>query len=278
MELHPVFNLTAKPIDASGLFGDGDKKPKPKPFDWGGELKAGAKKQLKYDNLPVTQVVAAAAKEGKIDPSLLYSSAWMEGLNEAAIHPDNVSEGFLNAEKGILGANAKKKIAQMAQQKLDTKRFPVDGFYNYGIDTFGNNYANLKKYLPQNFKEGENFQYYDAYNESGDKVRTAGFKSNKDALIAKAAFMNMEMSNAANYAKKKHGIELDDKAKKYFTMAAFNGGPGAAQKMIDEYAVAKDKNSFIDKGESKYLGGKVHRNIQPRMSMLPIAQQLLNTQ
>lgn len=259
---------------------DPDKKkksklaPVKKPFDWGGELKAGYKKKLNYDNLPVGDVIKAAAKEGKIDPAELLTSAWVEGLNEAAINPNNVSEAYSNAQEGRLSGKKKGVSITGSQNRLDTKSFPVDGFYNYGLDTFGQNYESLKKHLPQGFEK--NFQLYDAINESGDKVKTVAFKTNKDALVAKAAFMNMEKERAVSYAKKKYGVDLDDKAKKYFTMAAFNGGPGAAQKMIDEYALAKDKNSFIDKGESKYLGGKVHRNISPRMGMLSTANELLN--
>lgn len=263
----------------SSIFDDGagddpkKKKPSAKPFDWGGEMKAGAKKVLPYDNQPVPKVVAQAAKEGKIDPSELYSSAWVEGLNEAAINPGQVSEAYNNAQKGVLSGKSKQGQLNSVQSKLDTKTYPVDGFFNYGLDTFGNNYSQLKKYLPEGFEN--KFQLYDALNESGDKVKTAAFRTNKDALVAKAAFMNMEKDNLTNYAKQ-HGVTLDDKAKKYFTMAAFNGGPGAAHAMIQEYKNAPDKNKFIDEGQSQYLGGKVHRNIAPRMKMLPIANQLLS--
>lgn len=259
------------PMDMGGDDPKG-KKPASKPFDWVGEMKAGAKKVLPYDNQPVTRVVAQAAKEGKIDPSELYSSAWVEGLNEAAINPKQVSEAYNNAQNGILSGKSKHGQINTSQSRLDTKNYPVDGFYNYGLDTFGQNYSQLKKFLPDGFDK--NFQLYDALNESGDKVQTAAFKTNKDALVAKAAMMNMEKENLTNYAKK-NGVQLDDKAKKYFTMAAFNGGPGAAQHMIQEYKSAPDKNKFIDEGQSQYLGGKVHRNIAPRMKMLPAAQELL---
>lgn len=269
-------DIAAPETDLGQLADIGDdpkkKKAAPKPFDWGGEMKAGAKKILPYDKLPVTQVVAQAAKEGKIDPSELYSSAWVEGLNEAAINPGQVSEAYNNAQKGVLSGKSKQGQINTSQAKLDTKNYPVDGFFNYGLDNFGGMYPQLKKYLPEGFEK--KFQTYNAFNESGDKVKTAAFVSNKDALVAKAAFMNMEKDNLTAYAKS-NGIELDDKAKKYFTMAAFNGGPGAAHAMIKEYKNAPDKNKFIDEGQSQYLGGKVHRNIAPRMKMLDTAKQLL---
>lgn len=261
----------------SSMFGEGDPDPKKKkPFDWGAELKAGYKKKLMYDNQTVGEVVKAAAKEGKIDPSELLSSAWVEGLNLAATKPGSISEAYHNATAGVIfGKSRKGDFINENQPVLDETKFPVDGFLNYGIDTFGNNYSALKKYLPQNFKEGQNFQFFDALNESGDRVKTAAFKTNKDALLAKAAFYNMEKERASSYAKNKYGVDLDDKAKTYFTMAAYNGGPGAAQKMIDEYVTAEDKDKFIDEGQTKYLGGKVHRNISPRMKLLSVANELL---
>lgn len=256
MELNPVFSLTAKPVDVSGLMGDGDKKPKKKPFDWGAEMKAGYKTKLKYDgNRPVNEVVMSAAKRGKINPALLMTSAWVEGLNKAASSPDEVSEAYINASA---------KDGSFSQ-------FPVDGFYNYGVDTFGNNYDKLKKYLPVNFDK--EFKFYDALNEKKEKVKTAAFKNNESALIAKSAFLNMEMDNISSYAKKK-GVYLDDKAKNYFTLAAYNGGPGNAQKMVDEYILAKDKNAFIDNGQTSR--GGVHKNIYNRLNNMTLANTLLN--
>lgn len=292
IKLHPIFNEKVTPAAIGLMGGPDDPNPKKttkvavkKPFDWSGELRAGYNKKLNYDNLPVGEVIKQAAKEGKIDPSELLTSAWVEGLNEAAINPNKRSPAYDNAAKGYYEYEGIKPRA--AQTPLNSKDFPVDGFYNYGLDTFGQNYQALKKYLPPGFES--KFQLYKAYNDSVKKdpktgktiddpheILTAAFKSHKDALVAKAAFMNMEKENASNYAKKKYGVDLDDKAKKYFTMAAFNGGPGAAQAMIDEYVKAPDKNKFIDEGQTTYLKGKVHRNISPRMKMLQTANELLS--
>lgn len=245
--------------------GPGDPTPKKttkvavkKPFDWGGELKAGYKSKLKYDNnRPADEIVLEAAKEGKIDPAELMTSAWVEGMNKAAARPDDVSEAYNNA----------------AAKDPSINQFPVDGFHNYGVDTFGDNYEALKKYLPPGFEQ--RFKLYDAVNEQKARIKTAAFRTNKDALIAKAAFMNMEKNNIKEYAKK-HGVDLDDKAQKYFTMAAFNGGPGRARQMVDEYVKAKDKNAYIDQGQTQY--GQIHKNISPRMKMLSLAQELLTPQ
>jgi hypothetical protein len=241
---------------------DPDKKkksklaPVKKPFDFGDEMKAGYKTKLKYDNnRGVDEVILSAAQKGKIDPAMLMTSAWVEGLNKASARPDEVSEAYENAVK----------------KDQSIRQFPVDGFYNYGLDTFGQNYAGLKKHLPEGFDQ--RFKLYEALNEKGQKIQTAAFKTNEDALIAKSAFLNMEGENVANYAKKK-GIQLDDKAKRYFTLASYNGGFGNARTMLDEYATAKDKNAFIDKGLTSR--GGVHKNISPRMAKMQLANELLH--
>jgi hypothetical protein len=66
---------------------------------------------------------------------------------------------------------------------------------------------------------------------------------------------------------------LDDKAKRYFTMASFNGGPGRGRQMVDEYAKSSDKANFIDKGLTSL--GAIHKNISPRMKMIELAKELL---
>lgn len=244
----------------SSLFGGGDgddKKPK-KPFSFEDELKSSYKKPLKYDNnRPVNEVVFSAAQKGKIDPSELLTSAWVEGLNRAVANPDNVSEAYEN----------------FAAKDPSIRKFPVDGFYNYGLDTVGDNYEGLKKYLPEGFDK--RMKIYDALNEKGQKVKTAAFMNNEDALVVKSAFMNMEKDNIAKYAKSK-GIDLDEKAKRYFTMASFNGGPGRGRQMVDEYLKSSDREHFIDKGLTSL--GAIHKNISPRMKMIDFAKTLFSGQ
>lgn len=284
MELNPIFNLTVKPTDVSSLVGDGDKKPK-KPYDFGAELKGAFGNKLKYDNnLPIKDVVLSAAKIGGVDPSFLLSSGWIEGMNKAVLKPDDKSEAYGNAANGILEFQGVRPRTNQA--KLDTKNFPVDGFYNYGLDTFGNRYDAIKKYLPAGFEN--RFQLYDAYNDAKvkdsktgkmvdnpQKIKTAAFRTNQDALIAKSAMLRNEMDTVDAYAKKK-GIVLDDKAKKYFTLASYNSGGGNAKIMMDEYSKAKDKNAFIDKGLTSRKG--VHANVSPRMSTMQVANELLTAQ
>jgi hypothetical protein len=239
-------SLMPPPTNGNALLGDEDPMKK--------EMKVLYKRNLSYDNRPAIDVVRSAAVKTGVNPALLFSSAFQEGMNKAIAKPDEASEAYSNANK-----------------KGELNGFNVDGFYNYGLDTFGDRYNDLKKYLPEGFDK--RFKTYKAQNEKKEWVNTAAFISNEDALIAKSAFLRAEMDTVDKYAKKK-GIALDDEAKNYFTLASYNAGFGNAQKMLDKYASAKDKKAFVQKGDSEWM--KVHKNISPRLSNMKIAQELLD--
>lgn len=234
------------------LSDDGGKKKK---YDSGEEMRQLYKRPLKYDsNKPAVEVVRSAAARAGINPALLFSSSFQEGLNKAIADPDNVSEAYNMALK----------------KDKELSGYPVDGFYNYGTDTFGTRIKELSKYLPKDF-EGR-YRLFDAVNERGEKVKTAAFKTNEDALVAKSAFIRAEADAISEYAKSK-GIPLDEDALNYFTLAAYNSGSGNARKMLEKFAAAKDKKAFLEAGDASWQ--KVHKNISPRMKNMAIAAELL---
>ena len=225
--------------------------PSGKKKNWIAEdIKTLYKKNVPVDEKPVYSLIKEAAQVGGVDPELLFASAFQEGMNKAVAYPDEVSEAY----------------EQLPLE--DQEAYPVDGFYNYGLDRFSERYDSLKKYLP----EGFDFKEFEGVNEKGSKIRTAAFKDNKSALIAKAAMIRSEMDTVRNYASK-NGIPLDKKAMQYFTMAAYNGGFGNAKIMLDEFKTAKDKNAFIDNGLTSRKG--VHKNIMPRMENISVAGSVL---
>jgi hypothetical protein len=215
------------------------------------EMKTLYKKPLRYNNnVTAAQAVRNVSKQTGVSPELLFSSAFQEGMNKAIAKPDEVSEAYDMAKVG--------------------NDFPVDGFYNYGLDTIGNKYELLKKYLPEGFDS--RMKFFDAINEKNEKIKTAAFKTDTDALTAKAAFLMYEQNNVDEYAKK-NKLTLDDDARNYFTLAAYNTGFPNAEKMLSKYMKAKDKKAFITKGDSEWQ--KVHKNIVPRMKHLKTAKSLL---
>lgn len=228
---------------------------KPAPYDFDTEMRGAYKKVIPFDNKPAIEVARSAALKSGINPSLLFSSAYQEGMNKAILSPDTVSEAFTMAEK----------------KGLDTKTFPVDGFYNYGLDTFGDRYANLKKYLPPGFET--EFKVFGAKNEKGEPIKTAAFKTNEGALIAKAAMLRQAADSLAQFAKEKK-IVVAPEDMDYFTLAQYNGGPANARHMLLEYAKAKDKKSYIEKGETTKK--QVHENISPRLKRMKLAQELFD--
>lgn len=230
------------------------------------EMRLLYKRNAKYDNKRTVDIIRSAAKVTGVNPYLLFSSSWGEGMNKAIARPDEVSEAY-----NIAGKKDKAVFD-----------YPVDGFYNYGLDTFGQRYEQLKKYLPKGFEN--RFKTYKAYNDktkvvdgkvvpAPELVTTAAFKTNEDALIAKSAMLRDEMDKVNRYAAKEK-IDLDENAVLYFTMASYNSGFGNAKTMLDEYAKSEDKTGFIENGETTRKG--VHKNISPRMKHLKLAKELMD--
>jgi hypothetical protein len=241
----PLYNVMGNPTEI---------KPEPPKENWASkEIKQMYGTNMSFDNKRVIDVVKDAAKIGGVSPSMLMSSAWQEGMSRfmAENKKDNWTVGeFYNLPEG------------------KDKQFPVDGFQYYGLDTFTDRYQSLKKYLPKDFE----FVPFTAENEKGEKVNTAAFKNNRDALIAKAAIIRSEMDTINSYAQK-NNIKLDDKALNYFTLSSYNAGFGNAKMMMDQYAQAKDKNAFIDLGETTRKG--VHKNVMPRISNMNLVDQIM---
>jgi len=237
------------------LLDKGKKKKKTGSYDFNNEMNKYGNRPMTFDNnTPANVIVADVAKTMNIRPDFLFSSAYVEGMNKAIVDPDGISEAYA------------KNLSQEAQQQ-----YPVDGFYSYGLDTFGTKLNELKQFLPPGFES--RYVLYDALNENNKPIKTVAFKTNKDALIAKAAFLKHEENNVKKYAQAK-GLNLDSDALDYFTMASYNGGPGNMHKMLDEYASAKDKKAFIDQGlTSKKF---IHQNVKKRMDVRGTARKLLN--
>lgn len=230
------------------------------------EMRILYKKNLKYDNRPAYQVAREVAQKAGVNPSLLFSSSFQEGFNKAIAKPDE-TEKYLQ-EKGWFN-----------------KDFPVSGYDLYGLDTFGSRADEFiqKGYLPADFKSRYNVVELENDHMKKDPktgkmipdpqvVLSADFKTNQDALMAKAAFLRAESDAVKDYAKQK-GIELDDDAANYFTLASYNGGFGNAKKMLDEYSESQDKQKFIKEGLTSRKG--VHKNIFTRLENMTVAKSLL---
>lgn len=187
----------------------------------------------------------AATKLG-LDPALLYTSAMEEGMS-----------GMFAGKDGKVDAS-------------DSDKYPVDGFHNYGLDNFHDQFKTLvaKGYLPKDFDYEKSVNT----NENGQKVNSANFKTPDDAMQAKAAYVKMEQDDIENYAKK-NNIQLSDKAKQFFTLVNFNGGEGTGHRMIDYYnkkgLLQGDKFLTVAPEEGLRLAPS-WKNVTPRMKMADI--------
>jgi len=246
------------------LGGDGGKK-KGDPIE--DEMRLGYKKKFSYDNKNVNDVISGVANKSGVDAGLLFSSSFQEGMNKQIFKREEV-------EKDLKGKG------------WFDEKFPISGYDFYGLDTFGDKFPDLVKkgYLPEDF--GQKFNKVQIENDHMKKdpqtgkmipdpqlVTSADFRTNEDALMAKAAMLRDIQDKVGSMAKDK-GIELDQEAKNYFTLVGYNAGEANAEKMLSKFAASKDKKSFIEKGDSQWQS--VHKNISPRMSRMKLATKLLS--
>lgn len=197
-----------------------------------------------------------AGKFTNIDPSLLFASSKEEGYRPGS--GLGYSPAYDNAAKGYYEYTEAGK-ARRNQNKLNTKDFPVDGFHDFGLDTFSDHADNLikKGYLPANFKE--RYSPYYAWNDkmkkdaSGkrvaapERVNTAAFRSSEDAILAKAAMLRDTQDQLDTYATKQK-LTLTPEQRDFFTLVGYNSGLGNMQKALNSYnqkGYLKD-NKFLD--------------------------------
>jgi hypothetical protein len=218
---------------------------------WGGYLD----KQFPYSGTNVKQAVYSASNTSGIAPSLLYSSAMEEGMREGIDKPEKSSISYNQA---ATGKNA----------KFNPNEYPVDGFRTYGLDTFGDQAQKLiqKGYLPKDF--AKNYTTFGAQNELNQNVNTAAFKTEDAALQAKAAVLRSTRDDLQDYAQK-NNIQLTPKQLDFFNLAAYNGGEGTMQKMIQSYKAKgylKDDTFLNDPKFTPSSYGSVYTNVQRRLA------------
>jgi hypothetical protein len=222
------------------------------------------REELPIDNTNVTELINTVASTTGINPSFLAANMFQEGLTEM-----------------ITWNRAKKKSMENspdvefeATNKLgEFEDYPVEGYNFYGLDTFGSKYGDLVKKGLLNKDFGEKFTTKTVGNEKRQEVTTADFKTNKDAMTAKAAMINDLVGEVDSYAAKK-GIKLDQRAKDYFVMSAYNGGLGNARKMMNELSSSKASTSdFIDKGMTSLK--QIHKNVMPRFDKMKMISNMI---
>ena len=184
-----------------------------------------ANQTLPDSDKPYKQIVMEQAQKLGIKPEILFAS-----LNE---------EGVRDFAKG--------------KEYSGDDKYPVDGYAQVGLDTFGDAYPNLVKkgYLPANM----DYSPVLGENEKGQKVHTANFKNLDDAVAAKAAMLKDLQDQVTDYSTKK-GYNLTDQDKDFFMLAGYNGGFGNAKGMLDSYAQkgVLQNGAYLTQKPSSYGG------------------------
>lgn len=193
---------------------------------------------------------AGAAKALGIDPAMFYASAAEEGMT-----------GLVPDKKGNINTGDESHV------DLNGK-YPVDGFTNFGLDHFHDQFKELVKrgYLPKDF----DYQKATIKNpENGEVVNSGNFKSVEDATKAKAAFVRMEKDNLGDWSKT-NNVQLSPAANQFFTFVAYNGGPGTAHKMINYYKKngLLEGDKFLQQAPPKEVDrGDSYGKVLPRWKM-----------
>jgi hypothetical protein len=220
--------------------------------------------ELPVDNVNVAELINTVASTTGINPSFLAANMFQEGLG-------NMITWNREKKKSMMDSN---NLAFEETNDLgEYEDYPVEGFKYYGLDTFGSKYGDLvrKGLIDKNF--GEKFTTKTVGNEKGQEVTTADFKTNKDAMTAKAAMIKDLVGEVDSYASKK-GIKLDQKAKDYFVMSAYNGGLSNARKMMNELASSKvSPTEFINKGMTSLK--QIHKNVMPRFEKMEMISNII---
>lgn len=199
-------------------------------------------KKMPVDYRNALDILRRASKKTGVPVDFLAANAFQEGMFDVIRNPTT---------------------------EYASEEYPVSGFVGYGLDTFGSSADKLKKkgYIPSDF------DYEPTYpiNEKGQMVNSANFRTNEDALVAKAAFLKDFRDSVVDYSNKKK-LKLEPKTEQYLTMAAYTGGMGNAMKMIDELSKGGSQKDYIEKGLTSRKG--VHKNIAPRMDKMALFRQI----
>lgn len=253
-----------------------------------------ANKQLPTSGTPA-QLSSKAAKYAGIDPGMLLASSLEEGVGLRFKGPsEDISNAYDTAnqkgelkgfpvdayrsygldqiggradefiKKGYLPSDFKSKMKPFnASNEIDERNYyqkaynaikQYQGLGNFKYSNDRNTYDKIDKILDEFEVEG--------VTPMATSAKTAAFKDDESAYLAKAAFLRSEQDELQRYAKQK-GYKLTPEEQKFFTMASYNGGAGNGRAMLDYYAQKKllGNNGFLkDRGNK----GQIYDNIMPR--------------
>ena len=212
------------------------------------------RRKLPIDNKTAREILSIVSNKSGVSMPFLAANAFQEGMNK-----------MITKSAGKSNDDFLENIPHDSSEE-----FPINGYAYYGLDTFGTVAPELikKGYLPKDFS----FDTYGTQNEKKQEVTTANFKSNEDALMAKAAFLKHITDSVRDYATKKN-VKLDPKTEEYLTMGGYNGGLGNARLMIDELATGKfNQKDYVEKGLTSRKG--VDKNIRPRLNKMKVIDKL----
>lgn len=174
-----------------------------KVYDWAGYADESREK-------PLVDIIELVSKELGFMPSYFYTIAIGEGLGHTYMDLD------FNYETDYKNKTGEKILTNL----------PIDGFNTLGVDNFSSDFPEVKKYLPKDYNEGDEFKTVKvARNEWGGKttVNSAVFNGLKNALYGFGAILCQRRDQFNTDRKKlKYGIPTEDQSA-FWTYVYFQG-------------------------------------------------------
>ena len=158
---------------------------------------------------PLADLIERIAKERNFIPSYLYTIAIGEGL------------GFNYVD--IL-SNYSPDPADPKEKLLRTDK-PINGFQALGVDDFSDDFPRVKKYLPSDYNEGDEFTKKTIRRKEWGKtiVNSAEFKDLESALYGFAAILAHRRDLFLKHAKEFKYVSITEDQQAYWTYIYFQG-------------------------------------------------------
>jgi hypothetical protein len=227
-----------------------------------------AKKAGELDGIAPADLLASAMEEGMgkrllkkdnyddPDKSQAYDVAYNKNTINRSFHVD----GFLPYGLDQIGGMADELIQKGYLPKdFKNNMSPYDAANEIDVRNWADKVVPIlkqNKYLPEDYKYSDSDYYklqsaqrqyevkHDPLPEMMRSAHTAAFKDDLSAMEAKAAMMANSRDQFNEYSKKQ-GVQLTPNEQRFFTMAAYNGGDGAAQSLLQYYK----KNNLLGKDQ-----------------------------
>lgn len=184
---------------------------------------------------PLITIIVDIATRLDVKPSFLYTYAIGEGLGSEYLNKKSVYD----SNTGILRTD-----------------MPMSGLMDFGVDDFGDDFSRVKKHLPKDYNEGDEFHIVEGKrpNDFGRKtVNTANFKDLKSGFEGFAAILIHRRDLFLRHAKELAYKTPSEDEMAFWTYCYFQGENRAKKYLIFNGGLDYKKPAMLTMKEIKQL-------------------------